>query len=184
MRQARTTFYSSKETYECKFARKRRYLVCSVKYKVHFSTSSDEVVVEKAGEDHKHELDVEYENMENPHYMRWTPEQTAIVLIGCKNNLDPTTIRRNLKEINGTNPTSQQLNNKISYSKKAIFVENIVSTGELRDALAQMLEEPDDESDLYVSHQEVIDDKGEDEVRFLVIFTTKRMKSRLSLELC
>ena len=120
MRKMKTTLCSERETYECKYARKRGYTPCPVKYKIVVDNSLHNVVVEKAGEEHEHKQDPNLENVENPNYFRWTQEQTAIVLLGWKNNLNPRAIKRNMLESNlfvGRFPTSLQLSNKIATFK-------------------------------------------------------------------
>ena len=175
-----------KELHNCKFARKRGYLPCQVKYRVCIDNSSEKIMVEISGQEHSHDRDPEHGNIENPHYFKWTDEQTAIVVNGCKNNLDPTNIRRNLRESNLFNavfPTVQQLNNKIAHCRKKLFSKDIIMTGELRQAIADHLDVPMDLTQAYVVHHEVLDDQGDGEVRFVVTWSTEKMRARLNVEL-
>ena len=70
MRKGRSTKYAERETFECKYARKRAFLPCGLKFRVNFDTASDNVTVEKCGEDHSHEKDPEYGQTGNPNYLR------------------------------------------------------------------------------------------------------------------
>ena len=60
MRKGRSTKYAERETFECKYARKRAFLPCGLKFRLNFDTASDNVTVEKCGEDHSHEKDLVY----------------------------------------------------------------------------------------------------------------------------
>ena len=60
MRKARSTLHAERETFECKFARKKSFLSCNLKYRVYFDTSSFEITIEKSGDSHVHEKDPEY----------------------------------------------------------------------------------------------------------------------------
>merc|ERR1740139_1184315 len=118
MRKARSTLHAERETFECKFARKKSFLSCNLKYRVNFDTSSFEITIEKSGDSHVHEKDPEYGQNGNPNYFKWTEEQTNVIIAGCKNELDPTVIKRNMKESNlfsaGNWPTPLQISNKIA----------------------------------------------------------------------
>ena len=46
LRKPRENWYSDNEHYTCKYARKRGFMKCPIQYKVHFLTTSEEVVVE------------------------------------------------------------------------------------------------------------------------------------------
>ena len=100
LRKSRETNYGDRETHECKFSRKRGFLPCKLKYRVTIDNASEKVRVEKCGQGHSHEKDPTIKTNENPHYFKWNDKQTQIVFQGCKNNIDPTNIRSNLRENN------------------------------------------------------------------------------------
>ena len=141
MRKARSTLYADRETFECKFSRKKSFLPCTLKYRVNFDSSSFEITVEKNGDSHVHEKDTEYGENGNQQYFRWSEEQTNIIVAGVKNELDPTVIKRNMKESNlfsvGKWPTSLQISNKIAHCRLKLVKQSIVSTGDLREAIAK-----------------------------------------------
>ena len=56
-------------------------------------------------------------------------------------------------------------------------------TGELRQAIADHLDVPLDLTQAYVVHHEVLDDQGDGEVRFVVTWSTEKMRARLNVEL-
>ena len=186
LRKSRETNSGDRETHECKFIRIRGFFPCRLKYRVTIDNASEIVRVEKSGHEHSHEKDLTIETTENPHYFRWTDEQTQIVVQGCKNNLDPTNIRSNLRESNlclVVFPSVQQLNNKTQFCCRKLFSKDIVMTGELREAIANMVGMPVDETQAYVVHHEVIDDQGDGEVRFVITWSTKKMRARLNVDL-
>ena len=98
------------------------------------------------------------------------------------NEATPTVIKRNLRlEFpEGTLPTAGQLSNKIAHCKRLLSAsKNILTTGELKEYISQKLEIPVEKSEMYVTFHEVIGDKGEDNIRFTIVFTTQAMKERL-----
>jgi len=150
------------QTWHCKFARRKGYL-CQTKYKVTFSASSENVYVETVGADHNHEVDINIEHEGGN--LRWTAEQTKVVVTGILNEAKPAVIRRNLKEYfpEGKMPTAGQLSNKISNCKNNLNeVKQVVTTGGLR-KLIEEYKEPDDndEHKMYIGFSEVVDDQGE-----------------------
>jgi len=129
MRKATSTKYAERETFECKYARRKAFLPCCLKFRVNFDTTSDSVTVEKCGEDHSHENDPEYGQTGNLNYLRWTEEQTEIIMSGVRNDLGPTVIRRNLKDsnlFNGSFPSYRQINKKIAYCRKLLVTHKYV----------------------------------------------------------
>ena len=133
LRKTRETRRGDNEVFECKFSRKRDFLPCPLKYRVHYrvslDNSSETITVKVSGDEHSHVRDPEYGNLDNPNYFRWTEQQTDIVDLGCKNNLDTADIRRNLSDNNQGQlflPTVSQLNNKIAHCRKKFFGYNIL----------------------------------------------------------
>ena len=172
------------QTWHCKFARRKGYL-CQTKYKVTFSASSENVYVETVGADHNHEVDINIEHEGGN--LCWTAEQTKVVVTGILNEAKPAVIRRNLKEYfpEGKMPTAGQLSNKISHCKNNLNeVKQVVTTGGLR-KLIEEYKEPDDndEHKMYIGFSEVVDDQGEANVRFTIVFTTPALAARMSTEL-
>ena len=75
-------------------------------------------------------------------------------------------IRRNLKESNlcsGTFLSVQQLSNKIANVKSKQIPQNVTTTADLREAVAKLSKEPEDDDEIFVVDSEV---KDEGEVRF------------------
>ena len=172
------------QTWHCKFARRKSYL-CQTRFKVTFSASSDHVYIETVGANHNHEVDPNIENEGGN--LCWTAEQTKVVITGILNEAKPAVIRRNLKEYfpEGKMPTAVQLSNKISNCKNNLNeVKQVVTTGELK-KLIEEHKEPDDtdEHKMYIGFSEVVDDQGEANVRFTIVFTTPALAARMSTEL-
>ena len=175
---------SNNETYYCKYMRKKGYS-CKVKMRVLNSESSEQVEMQLEGGVHDHELKND-EVEGNDYYNRWTEAQTKIVMTGVLNEASPTVIRRLLREEfpDGKMPSAIQLANKIAHCRKVVTASrNILMTGELKDFISQRLQVPESQTEMYVASHEVIDDQGEDNIRFSIIFTTPAMKRRLSTEL-
>ena len=79
-----------------------------------FSEVDDGVAVEEAGGEHNHEVVEEIVEGSN---LRWTAQQTKVVMTGVLNEASPTVIRRNLKELfpEGKLPSAIQIANKIAH---------------------------------------------------------------------
>jgi len=181
-RKVRSTTFAEKVLFECHFERKRHYKKCPFKYQVNYSNSSDNVLVETVGE-HEHEALADENVEQNRKYLKWTDEQTKVVLEGVKHNLDPTNIRRALKDSNlflGIFPTLQQINNKIALVRKSLVNTKITMTADLRKVIETILEEPEDENEAFIVDYEIKDDEGEKNVRFHCTWTTKKMRRRIN----
>ena len=73
-------------------------------------------------------------------------------------------------------PTKIQLYNKIAHVKKVCnLAESLDNTHELREKIKQYLEVPENDIESYVAHAKIEDENNEEEVRFVIIFTTKRI---------
>ena len=73
-------------------------------------------------------------------------------------------------------PTKIQLYNKIAHVKKVCnLAESLDNTHELREKIKQYLEVPENDIESYVAHSKIEDENNEEEVRFVIIFTTKRI---------
>ena len=177
---------TSTETFVCKFSRKKGYLNCESKIRVIYSETSDEVTVEKV-QNHNHQKDDEYiAGGQKENYMKWTSAQIKVVMTGVMNEASPTVIRRNLKEhfSEVMMPSAIQLSNKIAHCKTIINqTKEILTTGDLKDIIKDKLDTPIENTKMFVTESEVIDDEGEENVRFTIIFTTLAMQARLSREL-
>ena len=108
-------------------------------------------------------------------------------MTGVLNEATPTVIRRNLREVFPENklPTAIQIANKIAHCRKQVnAARQVLTTGELRKLIAENSEiDFNDENKSYVAFNEVVDDEGENGVRFTVIFTTPFLAARMSPEL-
>ena len=105
----------------------------------------------------------------HPNYLRWTVAQTKIVMTGIMNKA---VIRRNLRGefSQGNLPTANQLSNKISNCQKLLSAsKSMLSTGDLKEFISSKLGIPLDRHKMYVAFHEVIDDQGEDNIRFTLI---------------
>ena len=84
-------------------------------------------------------------------------------------------MKQNLPSFVGiSKSTAVQLSNKISNCKNNLNeVKQVVTTGELK-KLIEEHKEPDDtdEHKMYIGFSEVVDDQGEANVRFTIVFTT------------
>ena len=112
--------HGDRQTYGCKFARKKGFL-CKSKFRVTFSDSSEAVTVEAVTPTHNHEINLEAEEAEDSNLV-WTAEQKKVIMTGVLNEAKPAVIRRNLKDYfpEGKLPTATQLANKIAYVKKEL----------------------------------------------------------------
>ena len=175
---------TSSEVYHCRFARKKGFNF-GKKVKVVFSEADDSVTVDEVGGDHNHDV-VAVEEVEGSN-LRWTSLQTKVVMTGVLNEASPTVIRRNLKEHfpEGKMPSAIQIANKIAHCRKQVSAtKQVLSTGELRKLIAENSEiDYNDDNKSYVAYSEVIDDMGEEGVRFTVLFTTPTLAARMSPEL-
>ena len=92
MKMAREPDYADTETYVCKFARRRGFLPCPLKYKVSFLSHSDIVLIESnlVHPQHCHEVDQEHSLAGST--FRWTLEQTQMIVQGVTNEAKPTII--------------------------------------------------------------------------------------------
>ena len=98
LRQGRESWYSDSEHYTCKFARKRSFVKCPLQYKVHFMTTSEEVMLQSNTRSHIHQEVTNYDTIgPNRH---WTIEQTEIVMNTLRNDGSAKTIERNLRDAN------------------------------------------------------------------------------------
>ena len=183
-RKVRSTEFAEKVLFECEFARKERKK-CPVKYQVNHSNSSDDILVETVGE-HDHDPLMDEDAEQNRNYLKWTAEQTKIVVEGVKHNLDPTNIRRALKDSNlflGIFPSQRQLNNKIAMVRKSLVKNKITMTADLRKAVENNVKEPEDENEAFIVDYDIKDDEGEANVRFHITWSTKKMMRRINREL-
>ena len=60
---------------------------------------------------------------------------------------------------------------------------NIVLTGDLREAIAEKTDTPVDDTEAFIVQHDVIDDEGEENVRFNITWTTKKMQARINEDL-
>ena len=175
---------TSSEVYHCRHARKKGFN-CGTKVKVIFSEADESVKVEEVGGEHNHEMEVNEEAQGSN--LRWTAAQTKVVMTGVLNEASPTVIRRNLKEHfpEGKLPSAIQIANKIAHCRKQVSAtKQVLTTGDLRKLISENSEiDYNDDNKSYVAFSEVIDDRGEEGVRFTVIFTTPSLAARMSPEL-
>ena len=183
---SRETEYYDLIRYTCKFSRKVGWKECPMILRVKFKTTSDEVLVEQYGNDHVHEeeLDADAQGCN----FRWTNAMTECIMQCLKNEATAVTILRNLRDGNlvsrENGPTSQQLNNKIAYCRKLLHKsEQVITTGELRTKIKQHVAVPDDECEAYIAYYKIDDDDENLEPRFNIIWTSKKLLSRINDDL-
>ena len=104
---------------------------------------------------------------------------------GVKASSTPKVILRSLRDQgcfpDGIEPTKIQLYNKIAHVKKVCnLAESLDNTHELRQKIKQYTSVPENDIESYVAHSSIEDEKDE-EVRFVIIFTTKRILRYLEL---
>ena len=78
LRNGRESWYSDSEHYTCKFARKRSFVKCPLQYKVHFLTTSEEVVLLSNTRSRIHQEITNYDTYGPKRH--WTAEQAEIVV--------------------------------------------------------------------------------------------------------
>ena len=185
LRRSREPEYADTEHYTCKYSRKVGFLCCPLQYKVSYLSTCDTVIVQspQGCATHKHEEDPDFV-WEGKNF-RWTTQQTNIVFLGVKNEAKPRVILRNLREANvfveGKEPTSLQLNNKIRHCRKILqHSSQIFSTHELRQKVCEKLDVPESDVEGYVAHYKIDDEDDEKEPRFTIIWSTKKLLARAS----
>ena len=98
--------------------------------------------------------------------------------------MTPTVILNNLRE-NGafgsqTEPSISVLYNKMNYMKRRLKInESIYNTHDLRMKISELLEKPEDDDTPWVPYSK-IEDTGNTEPRFTVIFGTNKTLERLN----
>ena len=183
MRKGRENWYSDNEHYTCKFARKRSHVKCPLQYKVHFLTTSDEVVLESNTRSHIHKEITEYDTAgPNRH---WTIGQTEIVMNSLRNEASAKMVERNLRDANvfteNNFPTSVQLNTKIQHCRSLIRKTlQIFDTHQLREKIEEKLEVPANDTDSYIVYHHVDDEQEKEEPHFSIIWTSKKLTARIS----
>ena len=174
--------YGECYNYVCKFNKKTGYLHCQKKMRIIFPADSCEVLVQEHGV-HEHIEDPDYVNT-NTNF-QWSKAATDIVIQGIRCGATPTIIRRNMREAGlfdslDSEPDKTQLYNKISYLKKALKLnEGLENTHELRQKIAEHTQVPESDFEGYVAHHIIEDEDPNKDVKFVVIFTTKKLLSSL-----
>ena len=163
--------YADVEIYVCKFARRRGFVPCQLKYKLNFLSHSDTVLVESNLVHPQHSHVVDREHCLAGSIFRWTPEQTKIIIQGVTNEARPKLNRRNMENGNLFSdekiPTSLDLSNKIAHVRKQVYGSNqIFDTHQLREKINEHSEVPEDETKAYIAASKV-----EDEVKYSLLST-------------
>ena len=124
MKTAREVDYADTENLSCKYARRKGFIPCPLKYKVNFLSHSDSVMVESNAVHPRHINEEDSEYVLSSVMFRWSVEQTNTIVQGVRNEAKPKVIRRNMEDANlfsdGRIPTSLQLNNKIRHVRKLL----------------------------------------------------------------
>ena len=183
LRQGRESWYSDSEHYTCKFARKRSFVKCPLQYKVHFMTTSEEVMLQSNTRSHIHQEVTNYDTIgPNRH---WTIEQTEIVMNTLRNDGSAKTIERNLRDANVFSeenfPTRVQLNTKIQHCR-SIMRKNIqiFDTHQLRQKIEEKLGVPTDDTESYIAYNHVDDENEVEDPHFSIIWTSNKLIARIS----
>ena len=169
--------YGESQHFTCKFARRKKYVKCTHEYKIIFPAVDQSVIVQETGT-HMHQLDDEY--VSTSVGFCWSISATEVVMNGVKASSTPKVILRALRDQgcfpDGVEPTKIQLYNKIAHVKKVCnLAESLDNTHELREKIKQYLEIPENDIESYVAHAKIEDENNDEEVRFVIIFTTKRI---------
>ena len=177
--------YADIEIYVCKFARRRGFVPCSLKYKLSFLSHCDTVLVESNLVHPRHSHVVDQEHCLSGSSFRWTPEQTQMIVQGVTNEAKPKVIRRNMDNANlfsdGKVPTSLELSNKIAHVRKQVYGSNqIFNTHQLREKINEYTEVPEEDNKAYIAASNVEDEKEDEEPRFNIIWTSKKLMKRIS----
>ena len=183
LRQGRESWYSDNEYYTCKFARKRSYVKCPLEYKVHFLTTSEEVVLQSNTRSHIHQEVTNYDTF-GP-YRHWTIEQTEIVMNTLRNDGSAKTIERNLRDANVFSeenfPTRVQPNTKIQHCRSIIRKTiQIFDTHQLRQKIEEKLGVPTDDTESYIAYNHVDDENEVEDPHFSIIWTSNKLIARIS----
>ena len=183
LRQGRESWYSDSEHYTCKFARKRSFVKCPLQYKVHFMTTSEEVMLQSNTRSHIHQEVTNYDTIgPNRH---WTIEQTEIVMNTLRNDGSAKTIERNLRDANVFSeenfPTQVQLNTKIQHCRSIIRKTiQIFDTHQLRQKIEEKLGVPTDDTESYIAYNHVDDENEVEDPHFSIIWTSNKLIARIS----
>lgn len=183
LRQGRESWYSDSEHYTCKFARKRSFVKCPLQYKVHFMTTSEEVMLQSNTRSHIHQEVTNYDTIgPNRH---WTIEQTEIVMNTLRNDGSAKTIERNLRDANVFSeenfPTRVQLNTKIQHCRSIIRKTiQIFDTHQLRQKIEEKLGVPTDDTESYIAYNHVDDENEVEDPHFSIIWTSNKLIARIS----
>ena len=183
LRQGRESWYSDSEHYTCKFARKRSFVKCPLQYKVHFMTTSEEVMLQSNTRSHIHQEVTNYDTIgPNRH---WTIEQTEIVMNTLRNDGSAKTIERNLRDANVFSeenfPTRVQLNTKIQHCRSIIRkTKQIFDTHQLRQKIEEKLGVPTDDTESYIAYNHVDDENEVEDPHFSIIWTSNKLIARIS----
>ena len=183
MRRSRETDFSDNEHFTCKFSRKRGFLVCPLQYKVHFLTTSSEILVRSNGRCHLHQEDTTY-TTEGPN-LHWTQEQTNIVMEALKHDGSAKTVTRELRDGNvfsaGKFPSTSQINAKLAYCRSVLRKSiEIFDTFQLREKIAEKLEVPSEDTESYIAYHHVDDEDDSKDPHFCIIWTSKKLLARIS----
>ena len=183
LRQGRESWYSDSEHYTCKFARKRSFVKCPLQYKVHFMTTSEEVMLQSNTRSRIHQEVTNYDTIgPNRH---WTIEQTEIVMNTLRNDGSAKTIERNLRDANVFSeenfPTQVQLNTKIQHCRSIIRKTiQIFDTHQLRQKIEEKLGVPTDDTESYIAYNHVDDENEVEDPHFSIIWTSNKLIARIS----
>ena len=183
LRQGRESWYSDSEHYTCKFARKWLFVKCPLQYKVHFMTTSEEVMLQSNTRSHIHQEVTNYDTIgPNRH---WTIEQTEIVMNTLRNDGSAKTIERNLRDANVFSeenfPTRVQLNTKIQHCRSIIRKTiQIFDTHQLRQKIEEKLGVPTDDTESYIAYNHVDDENEVEDPHFSIIWTSNKLIARIS----
>jgi hypothetical protein len=188
LQRSRDPDYADTETFICKFSRKVGYLPCPLKYKIDFLSNCDDVLATSNDILGKHIHDIDPDHANSGQTFRWTSAQTEMIMQGVLNEASPTVILRNLENAqlleDGNCPSKQQLNNKIQHCRHTLNkTKQIFTTHDLREKIKEKLEVPEDDTDAYIAFHEVLDENEDEEPRFTIIWTSKRLLERTSSQL-
>ena len=144
------------------------------------------VLVETCEEtsDHIHDVDPDY-TPDNTNMIRWPAAVTAIIMTGVRNEARPKDNLRNLRDSNVfdgmAEPSMIQFYNKITNVKNVMDKSrDILTTHDFLQKVADHLETPESEIEAFIPFYEVLDEEDNEDPRFTVIMTSKKLLARIS----
>ena len=144
--------------YRCIFGKKSGYKVCPSKVKIVYPDDDNTVIMYSIPENHCHEK-VDGNNKEDRFSWKANVEADDIAREGVKHNDTPGQIRLQMQKSGiFPLPTTRQINNHVKTLRKENFDKRLVigNTEELRNAIADKIDEPEDFHEPFINFRDII----------------------------